>query len=263
MSDFSVGRADAAKNDSGSSGDSTINPDSTADDAPGADTTIDDSTLSDAPIDSTITDSRLDSRPTETALDTPDTTACPTGTLACGAPASCTATKDDPEHCTALAGSCGAACPTSQFCKNGSCECRPGTINCGGGCVDISGDQNFCGTSCGATTVCAGGAAKLCVSGVCTSATVCSGGRGKCDKSCFDFNNDANHCGSCTTSCTANELCIGGLCKVYAPAIDCSSATACDCSGILALARACDPLTGSTGHPLCVQAAFCPVAPWK
>jgi hypothetical protein len=56
----------------------------------------------------------------------------------------------------------GDACPyghgcCSGSCINGTCQCSPGTLDCGSGCVDIEWNENRCGdcdTQCGTNSLC-------------------------------------------------------------------------------------------------------------
>ena len=261
----------------GSAGDSadqdSFTDDTNVDDTPGDDTGLetDDSTIDDGDAGDTHTKDTGDTGDTNDGADTTpfDAAACTeTGTIVCGTPPGCTLTKDDPLHC-ASAGGCGIACDPSQYCQNGACACRPGLTACGGACIDVDGDELHCGGCPG--TVCTG--SSHCAIGdggtaTCASGASCPGGRVKCGRSCWDTQGDPTHCGtSCTDikACNADQLCIGGACVEYKPAIGCSGVSGCDCTAILgAGARACPASTGSTdGVPICVASTFCPAAPWN
>lgn len=55
------------------------------------------------------------------------------------------------------------------------------------------------GVTCGKDQTCSNGAC------MCTAGMLCSG-------SCFDTENDATHCGNCTTQCAADGACVSGVC---------------------------------------------------
>jgi hypothetical protein len=139
-------------------------------------------------------------------------------------------------HC----GSCDNACGAGQVCTNGQCtsECTPPLIKCtftdgGGGCVDLTKDDNHCG---GCATVCTqtdagdydagdpvpdGGDASSngswsygtpkCVNSSCTwicptqSESVCNG-------LCFDMKQNHDNCGKCNNACAYDEWCSDGVC---------------------------------------------------
>ena len=69
---------------------------------------------------------------------------CDPGFTACNGV--CVELQVDPANC----GSCGNACPASQFCSAGICvaQCPPSQIACNGGCVDPQSDDQNCG-ACG------------------------------------------------------------------------------------------------------------------
>ena len=205
-----------------------------------------------------IVDSSSDA---EEGVDAP--TCSSLGGVSCGAPAVCTVSRDDPLHCSS-AGTCGVACADEQYCDNGVCGCRPGLIPCAGTCVDIAGDENHCGTCPG--DKCNG--SKRCGEASCGTG-LCPAGRTLCGNSCWDLQGDPTHCGSAcgsTVVCAAGELCIGGVCDAYHPAVGCTSVAGCDCTALMGTAAmACPPLSGSTdGVPICVVGTtFCPSAPWS
>ena len=71
-----------------------------------------------------------------------------------------------------------------------------------GGSVGSAGGGNTdpcAGVSCGTGQTCSNGSC------MCTSGSLCTDG-------CFDFQNDQNHCGNCTTKCAADGACVSGAC---------------------------------------------------
>lgn len=52
------------------------------------------------------------------------------------------------------------------------------------------------------------GTDQTCSNGTC----MCKSGGMACADGCFDFQNDANHCGNCTTKCAADAACVDGAC---------------------------------------------------
>jgi hypothetical protein len=268
LDDFSKKVVDGGGVDT-SSGDSTI--DSTIDSAVGdsADSAVD-STI-DTLVDSTIdadaadadADAAVDADADADAADTFDTAplVCDAPTLACGSPPACALTTLDPLHCGSPG--CGIACNVDQMCQGAACTCRPGLTNCSGSCTDIKGDSLHCGSCTG--TVCTGG--NHCQDGACNSGSVCPSGRTKCTRDCWDLSNDSLHCGTTCTdmvACKSNQICLGGGCKPYAIAYDCTTVAGCDCSkyGLGTPTVACPGFSGAT-TPICVTGSTCPVDPWR
>jgi hypothetical protein len=87
---------------------------------------------------------------------------CPQGTRLC------------PDGSCVLVGQgCGSrGCPPGQIREQGQCVCPPGTTFCFGGCVDLSTDNNNCGT-CGNFCQDVGG---ICQNGECRCLDVCTPG---------------------------------------------------------------------------------------
>jgi hypothetical protein len=257
VGDFAISKKDTSTSDSSvADGDEDTPTEDVGDD------TLD-STIGDG--DSTVDDTdaaKPDARDADvTDGDAFDATPCPTGETKCGTGGTCHVTHDDPLFCTSSTTSCGVACAASQYCRDGLCDCRPGTVACGGRCVDTLGDQAACGTSCATAVPCSAG--KICDNGICKTGG-CSIGRTKCDTSCFDLNNDPDHCGGCAVQCAANEVCVAAGCKQYEPAFGCTTKIGCDCTKILPSSVPCDPFSGTTGAlPICVTGTFCPDVPWK
>ncbi len=146
----------------------------------------------------------------------------------------------DPQHC----GSCTRACQSSEVCSNGVCKasCDPPLVKClnddAGVCTDLTSTASHCGSCANAcTTADAGGMPPgngNPDSGVvfdggydggtgwtlgtpsCTNSTcgiTCPSGTTKCaDDICYDTQNFHDHCGDCTTACTASQWCTQGKC---------------------------------------------------
>ncbi len=185
-----------------------------------------------------------------------DNSACPQFDLA-----------TDPHHC----GSCTHACDAGEVCSNGVCQsmCTSPLVECtsdaGPICATTTSDPNHCGTC---TTVCtradAGGmapgtnnpdpglfdggydggpgwnlGAATCAASTCgidcpDAMALCS------DQICYDLENHHDHCGSCSTACTAlTEWCTQGNCCATG-SIWCTSA----CASILSDNNNC----GACGH---------------
>lgn len=142
---------------------------------------------------------------------------CTGGTTKCGA--NCVNTSTDISNC----GTCNNNCPVpgggggSATCSGGSCggACSGGKTLCGsnpGTCIDTSSDPAHC-SSCG--NACppppTGNGTAKCTGGTC--GFNCTGGTSPCAGGCFNFQNDSQHCGNCTTVCGANESCQSGSCE--------------------------------------------------
>ncbi len=171
----------------------------------------------------------------------------------------------DVENC----GTCGHACPTTQYCASGVCgtppsiTCPVGFLACGdlaaGGktfCADPKSDARNCG-ACG--NVCA---SLNCQNGVCATSTSTDGGAtmagadaGACPAStpymcpnggggsyCTDFVHDANNCGACGKVCAGGLACVQGTCGQPAAGGVCGGGfTMCGttCTSLLDDARNC------------------------
>lgn len=135
---------------------------------------------------------------------------CPTGLDCDGV---CADVAQDPAHC----GRCEIACAPGEICEKGTCTpppdcrtegctgltwCDPTDGTCRPGCADDAqcGDGQVCDTS---LHVC-----------------VCAPGLTHCSGACVDTTSDVAHCGTCTTSCAADELCAGGTCEAASAACD-------------------------------------------
>lgn len=80
--------------------------------------------------------------------------------------------------------------------------CTGEQIDCDGVCIEPETNDN-CG-ACGAT--CA--PEEHCHDRVCA----CDMGLHRCDGTCVDFTNDAEHCGGCDRPCDATQECVAGTC---------------------------------------------------
>lgn len=120
-------------------------------------------------------------------------------------------------------GSCGNVCPPGFVCNAGICQCPPGTINCGGQCVDTSTDASNCG-ACG--NVCSfPNAQGICNAGACQLGP-CDAGFADCDgnpaNGCeTNLNSDASNCGACGNTCPPGYQCNNGSCTCPPGTVDC------------------------------------------
>jgi hypothetical protein len=163
---------------------------------------------------------------------------CPARTIGIGAAeepyelaAGCFDLFSDNFHC----GSCDITCPSTVPCTAGECglpSCDEGLTICAAGCVDLETDPDNCGAC---TSACAEG--EVCDGGICAEVTTCATGLSYCPAKaevgnfpagCYDLSADADHCGSCETSCTkvsgpANLICIAGTCQPCSAGIACGN----------------------------------------
>ena len=98
------------------------------------------------------------------------------GQVSCQAACSgtvCSNSCVDTSTSSANCGGCGTACGASQICSGGACKCPAGQSACGSQCVNLSDNSLACG-ACG--VVC--GTNMVCSAGVCTSLTVGNGRAG-------------------------------------------------------------------------------------
>lgn len=105
-------------------------------------------------------------------------------------------------------------------CIDGYCQCPPGTLDCGDGCVDIEWNENRCGdcsTQCGVNSLCENSQC-ICDPNLFDAQfyTQCPGG-------CFNTRQDGQHCGDCTTACTGGTECAGGTCQCPFDTLDCGN----------------------------------------
>lgn len=143
---------------------------------------------------------------------------CPEAMVDCEG--ECRDLSGDPEYC----GGCDQyLCRGRESCWNGICVCRPELTPCGElGCVDGQSDPANCG-DCGVT--CDGG---TCARGACVEA--CTGaGLTDCGGACVELDTNPLHCGSCGSACAQDQICLGGGCRDYEPAIGCASCAGCGC----------------------------------
>jgi len=186
---------------------------------------------------------------------------CAAGTkCAVGAGFECVSLDDDPRHC----GGCTTPCThVGDACSGGACDCSYGLTYCSSvdACVDLEGDANHCtacDTICTSDNTCRGAAHELsgyfCVLntyGCPSGTTACASDRG--NFSCFSLQTDPTHCGTCATACAIDQLCVGGACVRYRPAVGCTSAP-CACP---AGYSDCPALAGAKARA-CVEGSVCP-----
>lgn len=173
----------------------------------------------------------------------------------------CVDLDDDPLHC----GGCGNACPAAEHCSGGTCACMPGFTRCGAGCYDLEGDAEHCGSctlrcsssinKCRAAAPLSGYKCTLDEYGCPTGRSVCA--RADASDHCFRLDRDEKNCGACGKACASGELCVGGTCRAFLPALGCSSTSSCDCSWLAPGASACPALPGGAS-PICVASGTCP-----
>src|SRR5262249_32643170 len=98
------------------------------------------------------------------------------------------------------------AAPT---CDKGVCgfTCQSGLTNCGGACVDTSGDPTHCGASCAACPTPSNGVAT-CTDGMCGRS--CNSGFTSCSNGCFNLSSDKNNCGACGKKCSSGICLLSG-----------------------------------------------------
>lgn len=171
----------------------------------------------------------------------------------------CTSFLDDSDNCNG----CGNRCAIGKYCRGGACVCDPGLTSCSGTCIDIGGDGDHCGScsimciasnDCRATEPLSGDSCVWYTYGCPSGRTVCPNGS---NSSCFDLERDETHCGDCSVHCASSEVCVGGLCRRYVPAIGCN-ASPCDCSALRTPTTVdCSPLPGNTQR-ICVAGSACP-----
>lgn len=98
---------------------------------------------------------------------------------------------------------CADACDSDELCIAGTCECRSGTVDCDGDCVDLRTDDDHCG---GCERECDD---MFCGGGECV--TSC-GALQACESACVDFDTDPMHCGGCERECHPSQTCTAGAC---------------------------------------------------
>jgi hypothetical protein len=70
-----------------------------------------------------------------------------------------------------------------------------------------------------------------------------------------DFDNDPGFCGDCNTECHADELCVGGACVKWVPAVGCAF---CPCD-VCPAGDACCGYPEQPTFAVCVAADVCPI----
>jgi hypothetical protein len=89
---------------------------------------------------------------------------------------------------------------------------------------NVAADCKRVGQNCDRNSDCCTGA--TCKNGKCR----CKSGRTECSGKCFDFDNDEEHCGDCTTPCAAGESCCSGQCVDLQSSRDNCSACGVSCA---------------------------------
>jgi hypothetical protein len=137
-------------------------------------------------------------------------------------------TDSDPENC----GSCGAKCAAGDICWKGACGCPPGYTRCGDECVKLDNDTfncGACGNTCDPSTAPDNAATWPCGKDVfppntafdCRSSScgvVCAPNTADCNSNVCgdgcetDTSSDPQHCGSCSTVCSPEQICVNGSC---------------------------------------------------
>ena len=136
-------------------------------------------------------------------------------------------------------GQCGNACRAADVCSGGRCVlgCPPGSSDCGGTCINLSGNPLNCGTcgnACSANQACGGGQC-LCTAGFAS----CDGvGANGCET---DLRNNANHCGACGNACPSG-FCSSGVCFLAPLGSQCTASQQCqsgNCAASISGASVC------------------------
>jgi hypothetical protein len=141
--------------------------------------------------------------------------------------------------------------------------CPKPLTDCGGTCVDTSGDLTNCG-KCGAS--CSDG--DVCVRSKCQPPTLCGtvtcqAGQACCGTACVNLATDEQNCGKCGVVCAAGETCVVGKCQatVTCGTITCLPGESCCGTACVDLAtdpnncgtcgNACDPEQNFNGVASC------------
>jgi hypothetical protein len=125
--------------------------------------------------------------------------------------------------------------------------CDAPFIECSGGCVDITNDDDNCG-SCG--IVCTGG---YCDGGFCVDEEPgCPSPRTMCGESCVDTQANSGHCGGCFEACSGGDACRAGRCV---------STCTPSCSGATCGSDGCGGSCGSCGSTTVCMAGRCEAVP--
>ncbi|MGI5829089.1 MAG: hypothetical protein ACOX8U_02840 [Bradymonadia bacterium] len=147
----------------------------------------------------------------------------------------------------------GEQCDESRMCKDGSCQCKHGFVECDGNCIDPANDMNYCGAQapCSITkgNIC-NPENQHCVEGKCLNfkcanpnEILCPNEVNLASYKCVNITaRNPEHCGACNWKCADKPLddkisntCIDGKC-VYACA-----------DGYKDCKKSSDP------HPVCIK----------
>jgi hypothetical protein len=133
----------------------------------------------------------------------------------------CSGSCDGDSCCGFLGDACnnGFGCCAGN-CIEGYCQCGPGTLDCGNGCVDIEWNENRCGgcdAQCGENSLCEN-AQCICDPNLFDAQFYLL-----CPDGCFNTHDDEQHCGDCTTVCTGGTECSGGTCQCPFGTQDCGN----------------------------------------
>src|SRR5262249_27717760 len=99
-------------------------------------------------------------------------------------------------------------------CVNGACSCGTNKRVCNGSCIDVSADNNNCGT-CGHTC---DTTMEQCVAGQCQ----CLGSLESCFGTCVDTTTEPRNCGQCGRQCRRDQVCADSTCVCRPGLTDCN-----------------------------------------
>lgn len=142
---------------------------------------------------------------------------CPNGQAMCGGV--CRDLRSDDNNC----GACGATCKRAYGCNNGTCKlvCPDVQIACGDVCATPASNPMHCGgcgKACASGEYCSGGACHS-VGATTTSTSSCPANQLKCGGVCRDTKVDASNCGACGVKCGTGSICVSGKCLNNCPVL--------------------------------------------